>query len=126
MDNRDPDFRFMALNDLIPALDRDTFRMDARQERELCKKLVGLFADVAGDIRGHAIKWYGEGDGEEVMLSTNQAHHTMTTTCTATCCRLLFELITNWYQLSVSVVQPQPSDCSNRQYTSRVHVQWSS
>lgn len=48
----------MALSDLIPALERDTFRMDARQERELCKMLVTLFADVSGDVRGHAVKWY--------------------------------------------------------------------
>jgi len=59
MSNRDKDFRYMALSDLLVELEKDTFRMDADSEKKICSAIVKLLDDTSGDVQGLAVKCLG-------------------------------------------------------------------
>lgn len=56
MSNRDKDFRYMALSDLLNELKKDTFKMDNDSEKKICTAMVQLFDDPSGDVQGMAVK----------------------------------------------------------------------
>ncbi len=58
MSNRDKDFRFMALSDLLNELKKDTFKLDSDNEKKVCNGIVQLFDDPSGDVQGMAVKWF--------------------------------------------------------------------
>eukprot|EP01090_Pellita_catalonica_P023354 TRINITY_DN955_c0_g1_i2.p1 TRINITY_DN955_c0_g1~~TRINITY_DN955_c0_g1_i2.p1 ORF type:complete len:1220 (+),score=270.34 TRINITY_DN955_c0_g1_i2:48-3707(+) len=57
--NRDPDFRYMALSDLIAELEKDTFKMDVDSEKKICASIIKLLDDSSGDVQGLTVKCLG-------------------------------------------------------------------
>lgn len=57
--NRDPDFRYMALSDLITELEKESFKLDSDSERKICAAIVTLFNDTSGDVQGLTVKCLG-------------------------------------------------------------------
>eukprot|EP00303_Exanthemachrysis_gayraliae_P002445 CAMPEP_0206012078 /NCGR_PEP_ID=MMETSP1464-20131121/14229_1 /ASSEMBLY_ACC=CAM_ASM_001124 /TAXON_ID=119497 /ORGANISM="Exanthemachrysis gayraliae, Strain RCC1523" /LENGTH=506 /DNA_ID=CAMNT_0053385755 /DNA_START=34 /DNA_END=1551 /DNA_ORIENTATION=+ len=56
MANRDKDFRYMAVSDLLAELQKEVFKMDPDQERKLVTQIFKLLTDAAGDVQGLAVK----------------------------------------------------------------------
>eukprot|EP01129_Flabellula_baltica_P013065 TRINITY_DN6005_c0_g1_i1.p1 TRINITY_DN6005_c0_g1~~TRINITY_DN6005_c0_g1_i1.p1 ORF type:complete len:1226 (-),score=318.13 TRINITY_DN6005_c0_g1_i1:9-3665(-) len=60
MEERDNDFRYMAILDLFNELEKDTFRLDPDSERKIVTKLLDMVAhDKSGDVQGLAVKCLG-------------------------------------------------------------------
>lgn len=59
MSNQDRDFRYMALNDLMNELQKDTFHMDAMIEGKVVKAVLLLMDDKNGEVQNLAVKCLG-------------------------------------------------------------------
>lgn len=57
MSNEDRDFRYMALNDLMNELQKETFHMEIAVETKVVKAVVQLFNDKNGEVQNLAVKW---------------------------------------------------------------------
>lgn len=55
----DKDFRFMATNDLMSELQRDSIKLDDEMERKVVKMLLKLLEDKNGEVQNLAIKCLG-------------------------------------------------------------------
>lgn len=59
MEQRDPDFRFMAVSDLYNECNKDSFKLDANQEKKICAKLLQMVTDDASvEVKTLCNKWY--------------------------------------------------------------------
>ncbi|KAG2206299.1 hypothetical protein INT47_007313 [Mucor saturninus] len=59
MSNEDRDFRYMALNDLMNELQKDSFHMDALIEGKVVKAVLLLMDDKNGEVQNLAVKCLG-------------------------------------------------------------------
>lgn len=58
MSNEDRDFRYMALNDLMNELQKESFHMDALIEGKVVKAVLLLMDDKNSEVQNLAVKWY--------------------------------------------------------------------
>lgn len=58
MTSSDKDFRFMATNDLMSELQKDSIKLDDDSERKIVKMLLKLLEDKNGEVQNLAVKWY--------------------------------------------------------------------
>lgn len=59
MTGKDKDFRYMATSDLLSELNKENFKADGDLEIKLSNIIIQQLDDVAGDVSGLAVKWYG-------------------------------------------------------------------
>jgi len=60
MNNRDKDYRYMAISDLATELSKDTFKLDTDSEKKIVSKLLELVInDSSSDIQSLAVKCLG-------------------------------------------------------------------
>ena len=62
MSSSDKDFRFMATNDLMGELQKDSIKLDDDSERKVVKMLLRLLEDKNGEVQNLAVKWYFDKD----------------------------------------------------------------
>ena len=55
-ENRDKDFRYMAANDLLNELQKESFKPDTDGEKKICRTIVKLLNDQSSDVQGLAVK----------------------------------------------------------------------
>lgn len=60
MNNQDRDFRYMALNDLMNELQKDTFILESSIESKVVKGVLQLLNDKNSEVQNLAVKWYFE------------------------------------------------------------------
>lgn len=58
MTSSDKDFRFMATNDLMTELQKDSIKLDDDSERKVVRMLLKLLEDKNGEVQNLAVKWY--------------------------------------------------------------------
>ncbi|KAJ9581800.1 hypothetical protein L9F63_003869 [Diploptera punctata] len=59
MTSSDKDFRFMATNDLMTELQKDSIKLDDDSERKVVKMLLRLLEDKNGEVQNLAVKCLG-------------------------------------------------------------------
>ncbi|XP_054243612.1 cullin-associated NEDD8-dissociated protein 1-like isoform X3 [Indicator indicator] len=59
MTSSDKDFRFMATNDLMMELQKDSIKLDEDSEKKVVKMLLKLLEDKNGEVQNLAVKWLG-------------------------------------------------------------------
>eukprot|EP00003_Mantamonas_plastica_P001676 TRINITY_DN1118_c0_g1_i3.p1 TRINITY_DN1118_c0_g1~~TRINITY_DN1118_c0_g1_i3.p1 ORF type:complete len:119 (+),score=40.03 TRINITY_DN1118_c0_g1_i3:53-409(+) len=59
MNSNDPDYRYMALNDLQNEFNKPGFRMEASVETKLLDKNLELLNDPAGEVKSVAVECLG-------------------------------------------------------------------
>lgn len=59
MQSSDKDFRFMATNDLMTELQKDSIKLDDDSERKVVKMLLKLLEDKNGEVQNLAVKCLG-------------------------------------------------------------------
>uniref|UniRef100_UPI003AAB08F0 cullin-associated NEDD8-dissociated protein 1 isoform X2 n=1 Tax=Centroberyx gerrardi TaxID=166262 RepID=UPI003AAB08F0 len=59
MTSSDKDFRFMATNDLMSELQKDSIKLDDDSERKVVKMILKLLEDKNGEVQNLAVKWQG-------------------------------------------------------------------
>uniref|UniRef100_A0A8D3CN57 TATA-binding protein interacting (TIP20) domain-containing protein n=1 Tax=Scophthalmus maximus TaxID=52904 RepID=A0A8D3CN57_SCOMX len=57
MTSTDKDFRFMATNDLMLELQKDSIKLDEDSERKVVTMLLKLLEDKNGEVQNLAVKW---------------------------------------------------------------------
>uniref|UniRef100_A0AAR2KJF0 Cullin-associated and neddylation-dissociated 2 (putative) n=1 Tax=Pygocentrus nattereri TaxID=42514 RepID=A0AAR2KJF0_PYGNA len=57
MTSTDKDFRFMATNDLMMELQKDSIKLDEDSERKVVTMLLKLLEDKNGEVQNLAVKW---------------------------------------------------------------------
>ena len=57
MTNSDADFRYMATNDLMTEISKESFYADEALERKICQALIKLLKDKNGEVQNLAVKW---------------------------------------------------------------------
>lgn len=57
MTSSDKDFRFMATNDLMTELQKDSIKLDDDSERKVVRMLLKLLEDKNGEVQNLAVKW---------------------------------------------------------------------
>ena len=58
MASSDKDFRFMATNDLMGELQKDSIKLDDDSERKVVKMLLRLLEYKNGEVQNLAVRWY--------------------------------------------------------------------
>lgn len=58
MTSNDKDFRFMATNDLLVELQKDSIKLDDEAEKRIVKTLLQLLRDNNAEVQNLAVKWY--------------------------------------------------------------------
>lgn len=58
MTSNDKDFRFMATNDLMSELQKDSIKLDDESEKKVVKAVLRLLEDKNGEVQNLAVKWY--------------------------------------------------------------------
>ena len=58
MSSVDKDFRFMATNDLMTELQRDSIKLDDDSERRVVQAVLRLVEDKNGEVQNLAVRWY--------------------------------------------------------------------
>lgn len=58
MTSNDKDFRFMATNDLLAELQKDSIKLDDEAEKKIVKTLLHLLKDSNAEVQNLAVKWY--------------------------------------------------------------------
>lgn len=58
MTSNDKDFRFMATNDLMTELQKDSIKLDDDSEKKVCRMVLKLLEDKNGEVQNLAVKWY--------------------------------------------------------------------
>ena len=56
MTSTDKDFRFMATNDLMTELQKDSIKLDDDSERKVVKMLLKLLEDKNGEVQNLAVR----------------------------------------------------------------------
>lgn len=57
MSNQDRDFRYMALNDLMSELQKDSFIMEPMIESKVVRAVLQLMDDKNSEVQNLAVKW---------------------------------------------------------------------
>ena len=57
MSSVDKDFRFMATNDLMTELQRDSIKLDDDSERKVVQAILKLVEDKNGEVQNLAVRW---------------------------------------------------------------------
>lgn len=57
MTSNDKDFRFMATNDLMSELQKDSIKLDDDSERKIVRMLLKLLEDKNGEVQNLAVRW---------------------------------------------------------------------
>lgn len=57
MSSVDKDFRFMATNDLMGELAKDSIKLDDDSERKVVHSVLKLVEDKNGEVQNLAVKW---------------------------------------------------------------------
>ena len=57
MTSNDKDFRFMATNDLMSELQKDSIKLDDESEKKVVKAVLRLLEDKNGEVQNLAVKW---------------------------------------------------------------------
>jgi len=57
MGSVDKDFRFMATNDLMTELQKDSIKLDDDSERKVVQSVLRLVEDKNGEVQNLAVKW---------------------------------------------------------------------
>jgi hypothetical protein len=57
MTSNDKDFRFMATNDLMTELQKDSIKLDDESEKKVVKAVLRLLEDKNGEVQNLAVKW---------------------------------------------------------------------
>ena len=57
MGSVDKDYRFMAANDLMIELQKDSIKLDDESERKVVIMILKLLEDKNGEVQNLAIKW---------------------------------------------------------------------
>lgn len=57
MKSPDKDLRFMATNDLLNELGKESFKLDADSEKKLTTQLLKLVEDKSSQVQELASKW---------------------------------------------------------------------
>lgn len=58
MSSSDKDFRFMATNDLLNELQKDSIKLDDDAEKNVVRTLLNLLKDTNAEVQNLAVKWY--------------------------------------------------------------------
>ena len=58
MTSNDKDFRFMATNDLMSELQKDSIKLDDESEKKVVKAVLRLLEDKNGEVQNLAVKWW--------------------------------------------------------------------
>lgn len=58
MTSNDKDFRFMATNDLMSELQKDSIKLDDESEKKVVKAVLRLLEDKNGEVQNLAVKWF--------------------------------------------------------------------
>uniref|UniRef100_A0A3P9NEE0 Cullin-associated and neddylation-dissociated 1 n=1 Tax=Poecilia reticulata TaxID=8081 RepID=A0A3P9NEE0_POERE len=58
MTSSDKDFRFMATNDLMTELQKDSIKLDDDSERKVVRMILKLLEDKNGEVQNLAVKCY--------------------------------------------------------------------
>ena len=58
MTSTDKDFRFMATNDLMTELQKDSIKLDDDSERKVVKMLLKLLEDKNGEVQNLAVRYF--------------------------------------------------------------------
>ena len=56
MSNSDKDIRFMATNDMLSELQKDTFKLDDDNERKLVAAMLKILHDNSGEVQNLGVK----------------------------------------------------------------------
>ncbi|KAJ7389386.1 Cullin-associated NEDD8-dissociated protein 1 [Desmophyllum pertusum] len=72
MTSSDKDFRFMATNDLMAELQKDSIKLDDDSERKVVQMLLKLLEDKNGEVQNLAVKCLGP------LVSKVKEHHVET------------------------------------------------
>ena len=59
MTSTDKDFRFMATNDLMTELQKDSIKLDDDSERKVVRMLLKLLEDKNGEVQNLAVRCLG-------------------------------------------------------------------
>ena len=57
MSSADKDFRYMATNDLMAELKKETFRVDTPTETKMVTSVLKLIEDNNGEVQNLVVKW---------------------------------------------------------------------
>lgn len=57
MTSIDKDYRFMAANDLMAELQKDSIKLDDDSERKVVRMILKLLEDKNGEVQNLAVKW---------------------------------------------------------------------
>ena len=57
MNSSDKDFRYMATNDLMAELQKDSIKLDDESERRVVRMLLKLLEDKNGEVQNLAVRW---------------------------------------------------------------------
>ena len=57
MTSTDKDLRFMATNDLMVELQKDSIKLDDESERKVVRMILKLLEDKNGEVQNLAVKW---------------------------------------------------------------------
>ena len=57
MTSTDKDFRFMATNDLMTELQKDSIKLDDDSERKVVRMLLKLLEDKNGEVQNLAVRY---------------------------------------------------------------------
>lgn len=58
MSSVDKDFRFMATNDLMTELQKDSIKLDDDSEKKVVQSVLNLVGDKNGEVQNLAVKWW--------------------------------------------------------------------
>ena len=58
MTSTDKDYRFMATNDLMSELQKDSIKLDDDSEKKVVRTLLKLLEDKNGEVQNLAVKWF--------------------------------------------------------------------
>jgi len=57
MSSNDKDFRYMATNDLMGELKKDSFSLNADMEQKMVNAVLKLLEDKNGEVQNLVVKW---------------------------------------------------------------------
>ena len=57
MGSVDKDFRFMATNDIMTELQKDSIKLDDDSEKKIVQSILKLVEDKNGEVQNLAVKW---------------------------------------------------------------------
>lgn len=72
-------YRFMATNDLMSELQKDSIKLDDDSERKVVKMILKLLEDKNGEVQNLAVKWYWQDCAGRMFFTCNKYTYTWKT-----------------------------------------------